>query len=626
MTLSAAIDTETTGLTPHHGCRPFMFQACDGSSNYVWEGEVNPRNRAEVRWSKTVLNDFLSFVDSLDEAIFHNVKFDVRMIDFTLRDHNITGFPSLIFPKIQDTIIASHAICSGESHALNYLAFKYLGWYNDTEKALKSAVVRARAEAEAQGFDIARNGHHTFGGQTKSKVSLADYWLVPDECVAYGLTDVEMTFLLWRLFKQVLLDESLWEPYRTRIELAKVFYKLENVGVPMYSELIPDKLSALHDKAEYLQSKIQEDNNYTFDIDLTKDQDLKFLLFKVLDLPITHYTPTGNASISKVALKQYEEDYPDKESVKDLAEFRKTKTQISDIESYQKWLCDDGRLRCSYWITGTRETRQAVEMPNLQNVSKGIRDLMGPPPGKVWLDMDLVNIEMRRWVYYVNNPEIIKVFESGGSFHLLVASILYPKEFEIYGEEFKNVYKSTYYQWVKNGNFAILYGAGEYKANQTYQVKGAYQKISRRLPEVPNFIQRCIHEAETNYRRYDQPYITVDGGYQLDVPLNEVFKSANFKVQGSAGWIMGEAMIEIDQNPDYRRASTQMIQQVHDSIVIEADLADLNYPLVESIRQSMIAPGLRYMPTNDASVDLITHYSAPDLVLDHTTQTIAQLP
>ena len=621
----AAIDTETTGLTPHHGCRPFMFQACNGTQNFIWEGKVNPKNRLEVSWDKKDLIDFLDFVDELDQAVFANAKFDIRMIFLTLQDHGLEkGWLNLIFSKFEDVFLSAHVTCSGEPQKLSYLALKYLDWYNDEEHLLSEAVLEARGSADYD-VDIGAKGHPAFGGTKSTKWYKTDYWLAPEACRIYGIDDVEITYKLWEMYQDVLDSEGLWKPYNNRKRLLEVFYYLEEAGVNMYEELVERDIDELDKECEELRQKIEFDNAYQHSLDLSRTDHLKFLLFEKLGLDVTMETDKGNPSVNKEALDFYQEQYPKLESIKDLKKYRTRQTRKGSIRDYASWLCSDGRLRASYWITGTRATRQAVEKPNLQNIGKAIRHLFGPPPGKVWLDFDLVNIEMRRWVYYVGNSELEKVFSKGGSVHLLIAETLYPEEFKRHGADFKNVYKETLYQWIKNGNFSALFGAGERKADRTYHMQGAFRKIRNRFPEVEQFTNECIQEAWWNYERFDQHSVTVDGGYRLDVNPDRGYTAVNVKVQGSAGIIMGDAMIMIYDNPDYQKSSCQMIQQVHDNAVTELDREELSYDLYRSIKKSIEDAGLQYMPTCEAECEIKTHYNESPLVINDKEQTIKEV-
>lgn len=619
--MQIAVDTETTGLTPHHGCEAFMLQVCDGKENHWWTGHVNPYDRTDITWDKSDLLEFLEIFEEADSYLFHNAKFDIRMIFRLLKKYGLEkGFLKEVFRKFECTMLACHAVQSGFSVGLKENSFLYLDYYNDNQQELKKRIMSARSSAP-KGYDLGKLGHPTFGGTKKTKWYATDYWLDIEACTAYGLDDVEMTYLLWNFLKEGMEAEGLMKPYQVRKKLLEVFYHIEDIGMNMYTERVEQEVAQLEEKCQKLHDKIAEDNNYQSNLNLDTRDGLLFLVHSKLGIHSDYTTPSGQASMKKEAIDYYIETYPEVETLQDLKLYRKSKTQISDIKSYADWVCPDGRLHASYWITGTRETRQAVEMPNIQNIGKGIRHLMGPPPGRVWLQYDLVNIEMRRWVYFVGNKELIDVFESGGSVHLLIAETLYPKEYAEHGKKFKDVFKDSYYQWVKNGNFAIIYGATEAKADVTYHRPGAYRRIIERFPEVQKFTDRCAEEVWYNYNMYNQPCVTVDGGYRLDVPLDEIYKGTNYKVQGCAGWIMGEAMIEVYNEPEYKRISKPhgcgMVDQVHDSLDIEILREHLSVDLILTFKTAIERAGLRYMPTNEASCDILCHYNEPEITFEN---------
>jgi DNA polymerase I-like protein with 3'-5' exonuclease and polymerase domains len=195
----------------------------------------------------------------------------------------------------------------------------------------------------------------------------------------------------------------------------------------------------------------------------------------------------------------------------------------------------------------------------------------------------------------------------------MIAAELHPEkwsECQQRGVSFKDEYP-TQYGWVKNGNFAIIYGATEKKANQTYHVMDAYDRISERFPEVPQYTKTVIQEMWDNLHDYHWPHVTCIGGYKLDVPTDEPFVACNYKIQGSASYIMNEALINIKNNSLYIVSGAQMIQQVHDSIVIEVKEEYATPELCESIKSSIEAAGLRYLPTCEADYKIIRNTQAP---------------
>ena len=161
----------------------------------------------------------------------------------------------------------------------------------------------------------------------------------------------------------------------------------------------------------------------------------------------------------------------------------------------------------------------------------------------------------------------MEAFESGKSVHLMIAEALYPDLFLDAFVDFANEYPELYRK-IKGGNFAAIYGATERKIDQTYGVKGGWQKVLTMFPGIRKFTEDCIKEVSRNQDIWQQPCIKTVGGYRLTVPPDEAFKAVNYKIQGTAGEIMGEIMIALDK---YIRTipEASLVCQVHDSIIPE---------------------------------------------------------
>lgn len=605
-----AVDTETTGTDYWHGCLPFLITMCDGHYNYHFQAIIDPYNRAKVIFNEDDIKDVQRLLDTAQYLIFHNAKFDLHMLEES-------GFKiDHLWPKIQDTIIAHHCLSSGEVHRLKYLAYKYMDYDNEDEDLLEVAVKQARLSNKD--YDIAREGHHTFPGASageKTKWWKMDYWLCPKECVRYGLGDVERTWGLWSIFYAALIDLDLVHQYQVRMELVRIAFDMEKIGYHTYVDDIKNEIAYLKDLQDSLIKQIRQETSLVGPFNPNKPEHLSRFLFNVLELTPTEFTEArGTPSLAKGAIENL---IKENDTVKSLQLFQRWKiagTQIGDLSSYLKWVGLDNRIRASVFITGTRETRQAYRDPNLQNIDKRLRHLFGPENGYIWLDFDLVNIELRIWVYQVGNKELVEAFNTGQSVHLIIAKQLYPQEYaacEAAGIPFNKRYKETLYQWVKNGNFAIIYGATEKKADETYRLKGAYSLIAKRFPEVPAYTASVIQEMWDNFEDYHWPHVTCLGGYKLDVPTDEPFVACNYKIQGSAGWIIGEAMINIDKNPLYKSSGAALVQQVHDSLVIEVKEENCTEELIQSIKNSIEAAGKKYIPTCEASYEIIHNTQLP---------------
>jgi DNA polymerase I-like protein with 3'-5' exonuclease and polymerase domains len=194
-----------------------------------------------------------------------------------------------------------------------------------------------------------------------------------------------------------------------------------------------------------------------------------------------------------------------------------------------------------------------------------------------------------------------------GSNHLMIFDTLHPKMFAEHGKKVKDVYESTWYQWVKNGNFAVQYGAvdkddGEGTADLAYHVKGAQKRIAARFTKIHGkggLNQRMIAHAEQHGYVETIPDKTVDPtrGYPLLCTRTNYGKikptvPLNYHVQGTAMWWMGKAMVRchnyLQDLPDYH-----LVMQVHDELVFDfpkgtaKDSWRTNLPVVREIQGLM---------------------------------------
>lgn len=246
---------------------------------------------------------------------------------------------------------------------------------------------------------------------------------------------------------------------------------------------------------------------------------------------------------------------------------------------------------------GTDTLRFSSSMPNEQNISKkegfNLRYCFGPGPDEEWWSFDFKNIERRIPVYECNEEELIRVLFDRpddppyfGSDHLLNFAAVYP---EIWEKELaeqtrnpdhiKTKYKATYYQWCKNGGFALQYNCGEAKADATFRRQGAFKQLKSKFARMERHNRWCIRFAEEHGYIETVPDRTVDpahgypllctrteSGYILStIPLS-------YRTQGTAMWLTRKAMVSVDaQLREWRRRDGfdgRIVLQVHDELVL----------------------------------------------------------
>jgi DNA polymerase-1 len=298
-----------------------------------------------------------------------------------------------------------------------------------------------------------------------------------------------------------------------------------------------------------------------------------------------------------------------------LVSKRKCDTALSYLEGYERFwmpLRNWGAvLYPSLNPTGTDTLRWSSSNPNEQNISKqdgfNLRYCFGPLEGREWWSLDAENIELRIPAYEAGEEEMIALFERPddppyfGSNHLLVFDILHRKRLKLdthdpeYLLKAKKQYAATWYQWTKNGNFAVQYGAVEESgtADRAYHVPGAQRIIQSRFTKSAALNKRLIEQARKTGYIETMPDKAVDPerGYPLlcsrsrwgdvlpTVPLN-------YHVQGTAMWWMMKAMIRCQEYLDSLGGDYRMIMQVHDELVFDFPKGT-GLPKVRKIRRLM---------------------------------------
>jgi hypothetical protein len=282
------------------------------------------------------------------------------------------------------------------------------------------------------------------------------------------------------------------------------------------------------------------------------------------------------------------------------------------------------RLHPNLNITGTHTLRWSSKNPNEQNISKkenfNLRQLFGPTPGREWWSLDANNIELRIPAYESGEPAMIEIFEKPedppywGSYHLLIFSILHPDKYDHDDPEgllkAKKKYAATWYQYVKNGNFADQYGAimredGNGTADRAYHLPGAQAIIAKKLTHKAKLNQHWIDFANRRGYVETMPDKTVDPkkGYPLWVERNDwgvrPTVPLNYHVQGTAMWWMQKAMCRVSEYIEKHNSTRPrdqhiyMIMQVHDELVFDLPFApDLgNEPIIRDIQRLMSMGG-----------------------------------
>lgn len=453
---------------------------------------------------------------------------------------------------------------------------------------------------------------HVLQNLVESKLT-HPYWNTTKE---YANTDSGTTLELWKVIKRLIEQRDLWPMYLHSRKLIRSIVEMEARGVP-YNE---HRLAELYDR---FVGEIQVSTKTCIALSggkVTKlpkagtTKEMRQLFFNDWKMPIVSKSKkTGEPSIDKKTLNQWKNTL-DPNSVQgkfinNLLIVRSRNTACGYADSYRKYGVVDEvksikpkvevdpewyRVFPFVNATGTDTLRFTSSGPNEHQISKqdeaNMRYAFGPQPGREWWSLDYSNIELRIPAYESGESEMIALFEKPdeppyfGSQHMLISHILWPKEFDACyskfeqtgneGDLFNKRYKATIYQWVKNGDFAVTYGAIEESgtADAAYHLKGAQAKIKARFSKIDELNQLQIAYAREHGIVWTMPAEGI-GAYPIQVPRTEwgdirPTTPLNYHSQGTAMLCMRIAMVRCQDYLDTLPGHF-MIMQIHDELVFD---------------------------------------------------------
>jgi len=582
-----AIDSETSGIFLHHGCRAFMVTACDDQGvMYKWQFRVNPFTR-NIFYKKSDVEDMFKTLNAYGVWVFHNATFDMTVLSFIDKRFNTDLFESKL---IHDTMIMAHTYKSTSKLGLKPLAFFHLGIPEDDEKDLHNAINSCRRKAKKLGWQIAEPDHPYLKPLMKDK-KFCDYWLPfelatrhpelfpsPEDlelcltaCDKYALMDGERTMGLYIYFKEILEKRGDWHAYLRHARVITPTYAMMRQGFKVQERQLPLTIRALKREREKLvkaMATIVGDEAYNPNSGM---QTAKFL-FTDRQIDAFKFTDSGNPSTDKNSLEAIL-DYPDLPADVELfinhkITYNKFTTANNYLESYDRFQVN-GYVYPGLKIPGTKTLRYSCRDPNAQNVSKlddsktehtshdtalsiNSRNVFGPPKGHIWLCIDYTQLQLRIFAQCCQDPVLLEGFNQNLDIHNIVACKVFKtdKPNELQRRAAKGI------------NFGIIFGAGARKIESMSKMKGSYQEFKNQFPLVDQYLKWAENEAKS------KGFIRTLGGYPLQVEKRKAYKACNIIVQGTEGELVKDAIVRC--HTESKHQPFKPIMMVHDEIIFES--------------------------------------------------------
>ncbi|MGB5553902.1 MAG: DNA polymerase I [Flavobacteriaceae bacterium] len=538
---SVCFDTETTGLNP-------LTAELVGIA-FSWEATKGfyvpfPEKKNEAQ---EIIEQLRPFFEAENiEKIGQNLKYDIKVLH---------KYRVKVKGKFFDTMLAHYLINPDMRHNMDVLSETYL---NYTPVSITELI----------------------GKKGKNQMNMREVPL--QEQTEYAVEDADITLQLAQHFKPELAEAKTEELFNTiEIPLLHVLADMELQGINLDEKFLKSLSSDLDSDINSLEEKIYANAGEEFNIGSPKQLgEILFDKMKLVDKP--KKTKTGQYSTAEDVLSYLAKDHEIIQNVLDYRGLAKLKSTYVDALPLQVEPAT-GRVHTDYMQTVAATGRLSSNNPNLQNIP--IRTERGRQVRKAFiprdenyklLAADYSQIELRIIAALSDETTMIEAFKNGEDIHASTAS----KVFNIPLKDVTREQRSN----AKTVNFGIIYGVSAFGlSNQTdlsrTEAKELIDTYYKTYPKLRNYISDQIDFAR------EHGYVqTVLGRrrYLKDINgSNQVVRGAaernavNAPIQGSAADIIKIAMINIHKKLDEGSYKSKMLLQVHDELVFDAFIPEM---------------------------------------------------
>ena len=363
--------------------------------------------------------------------------------------------------------------------------------------------------------------------------------------------------------------------YGVELPLCRVLAEMELAGIRVDSKALSDFGAQMDAQLKELEARIYEAAGGAFNVNSPKQ--LGEVLFERLQLPHGKKTKTGWSTNADVLEKlRYEAPI-----VADVLLYRQhAKLKSTYCDGLLKVIEPDGRIRTDFKMTVTATGRLSSAEPNLQNIptrtplGSELRRMFVPERGKVFVDADYSQIELRLLAHIADDEEMRRAFVSGEDIHTVTAS----QVFSVPVEEVTKQMRSS----AKAVNFGIVYGISAFSLAQdigvaVYEAKEYIESYLAHFAGVRAYMSAVVEKAKERgyvetlmHRRRALPELT-SSQFQMRSFGERV--ALNMPIQGTAADIIKLAMVRVHERLSCEEPEAKLILQVHDELIVECDEA-----------------------------------------------------
>ncbi len=486
------------------------------------------------------------FEDETILKIGQNLKYDISML--AQYGINVKG-------KMFDTMLAHYLLEPEQRHNMDYLAEVYLNYITIPIEDLI--------------------------GKGRQQKTMRE---VPVELVKeYAAEDADITLQLYEKLLPLLKENGVEKLfYEIEMPLVPVLSRMEANGVKIDTQNLQQISDEFGGEIQKIEEEIYALAGTPFNIASPKQ--LGEVLFEKLKIDEkAKKTKTGQYATGEEVLQKLLHKHPIIQKILDYRSFTKLKsTYLDALPALVN--PKDGLIHTSYNQAVTATGRLSSNNPNLQNIpvrtSQGreIRRAFVPrSEAYTLLAADYSQIELRIIAHLSQDPAMVNDFNLGHDIHAATAA----KVFHVPMNEVTKEQRSR----AKAVNFGIIYGMSAFGLAERMELSRSeaadiIKKYFEEYAGIKEYMNRSIALArERGYaetilgrRRYLRDINGANSVVRGFAERNAI----NAPIQGSSADMIKIAMIGIHKEMQRLRMQSKMMLQVHDELVFDAHLDELD--------------------------------------------------
>ena len=486
------------------------------------------------------------FEDDSILKIGQNLKYDISM----LAQYGIS-----VKGKMFDTMLAHYLLEPEQRHNMDYLAEVYLNYITIP---IEDLIGKGRQQ------------------KTMREVPI-------DLVKEYAAEDADITLQLYEKLMPLLKENGVEKLfYEIEMPLVPVLSRMEANGVKIDTENLKQISEEFGKEIHRIEEKIYELAGTPFNIASPKQ--LGEILFERLKIDEkAKKTKTGQYATGEEVLQKLAHKHAIINLILDYRSLTKLKsTYLDALPALVN--PKDGLIHTSYNQAVTATGRLSSNNPNLQNIpvrteqGREIRKAFVPRSEEyTLLAADYSQIELRIIAHLSQDPAMVSDFNLGHDIHAATAA----KVFHVAMDQVTKEQRSR----AKAVNFGIIYGMSAFGLAERMELSRSeaadiIKKYFEEYAGIKEYMNRSIALArERGYaetilgrRRYLRDINSANSVVRGFAERNAI----NAPIQGSSADMIKIAMIGIHEELQRLKMQSKMMLQVHDELVFDAHLDELD--------------------------------------------------